>query len=207
MNATMDIQALVKARKEQLNAARPQSVLEKAYVANYIKTESLNKLKALHQACSEIIAAAPVYDRIAKEDRKWKPQATYGYGEEMQLLSGLISGIRYSAAVHKDLLQEETGLDDATIEMFLTALGQTPYYSSKANVVVEGTPLDLEALQGVLMLIEDTLGIVIDKSALTPARVQAENAKARMRAEVLIAEQAVTERQSAMAFTIDTTKA
>lgn len=159
-----------------------------ARVQARLKTEATDKLNLLDTACSEIVASMPIYSARTKENRKWNPSKQYGMGNQIALLTGLLSGIQYAAFEHKAQMLALTGLSEDLIEDTLAAFGNTAYYSSNYNVVVDATPANPTALASYLLLVEDALGVTLDKASVNPTSVAHRFTAARLKAETKKAE-------------------
>lgn len=158
-----------------------------ALVQQALREDATTKLKDLYDQCAAIIATVEVYNKVLKKVRTWNPSKRFGYGNQFADLFGLLTGIQYSVQEHKDMLLAATGLSADLIERTIAATGTLPYYSPTHNVLVEGTPTNVEELVTCVQLLEHSLGITIDKSLLTQvianrqfevAQVKAEGAKA-----------------------------
>lgn len=134
-------------------------------------------------AAKEVIVSAPVHDPRTRQDKEWNGRPTYGLGKDVQLLHELCSGMLYSVDQHKTVMQELTGLNMDTVEQFLTALGNTAYYSGPYNVVIDEVPYNLEAIKSTAMLLGEQLGLVIDTSAITEQSMNKRFTSARLQAE------------------------
>lgn len=154
-----------------------------ARVQARLKDEASDKLAVLDTACAEIIASMPVYSARTKENRKWNPSRQYGMGSQIATLTGLLSGIQYSASEHKAQMLALTGLSENLIEDTLAAFGNTAYYSSNYNVVVDEAAYNEAALTTLLLMVEDALDITLDKTLLTSDALHNRFTIARLRAE------------------------
>lgn len=154
-----------------------------ARVQARLKDEASDKLAILDTACAEIIASMPVYSSRTKENRKWNPSRQYGMGSQIATLTGLLSGIQYSASEHKAQMLALTGLSENLIEDTLAAFGNTSYYSSNYNVVVDEAAYNEAALTALLLMVEDALDITLDKTLLTSDALHNRFTLARLRAE------------------------
>ncbi|MHB8098054.1 MAG: hypothetical protein ACYDD5_00510 [Sulfuricurvum sp.] len=154
-----------------------------ARVQARLKDEASDKLAILDTACAEIITSMPVYSSRTKENRKWNPSRQYGMGSQIATLTGLLSGIQYSASEHKAQMLALTGLSENLIEDTLAAFGNTSYYSSNYNVVVDEAAYNEAALTALLLMVEDALDITLDKTLLTSDALHNRFTLARLRAE------------------------
>lgn len=143
--------------------------LQTARVHASIKKDTTSKLEKLDAMCAEVVTAMPIFNKTTKENRKWNPSRSYGLGNQLAILTGILSGIQYSANEHKVQMLAITGLDADIIESTLEAFGSPAYYSKNYGVVVEEVPYDLPTIEANLAIIEDALDINLDKSRLTAA--------------------------------------
>lgn len=166
--------------------------MTQARVKALIVRETSDKLKALDATCTEIVASMPIHNAKTKEDRKWNPSRQYGLGNNIQLLTGVLSGIQYSAVAHKEQMLALTGLDEDLIEQVLEAFGSTAYYSKNYNVVVDESTYDLEELTGALALVAEALDIQLDTSRLTDKVMDSRFEVARVKADLALAQAEIT---------------
>jgi hypothetical protein len=125
----------------------------------------------------------PSYNNKTRENRKWMPSRQYGLGNQITALTGLLSGIQYSATVHKPYLLAATGLSEDLIESTLEALGTTAYYSTNYNAIIVGTDYNLATLNNNLQVIESILDITLDKSKINEATLSNRMLVAQLKAE------------------------
>lgn len=189
--------------KETLKTQRPAAVVQRAYVNMYLKNETISKLTDLESACADIVKMMPVMDKVAREQRKWKPNRIWRLGLEVERLSGLMFGIKYAALEHKYAMLEATGLTEAFVDEMVEAMGQQPYYSTKTAQVVEGTPFDIAKFKECIILLEDQYNIQIDVNQVTQAKIDVYNAAARTAAETLKQQTENTARTAAQVIKLD----
>lgn len=166
----------------KLNLLNNES-LQLAKVRAQLVTSATDKLKELDTACSEIVSSMPIFSAKTRENRKWNPSRQYGLGNQIALVTGILSGIQYSAAEHKSQMLAYTGLNEDLVEQTLEAFGNLPYYSKNFDMVVEGSDYDLDTLHENLSLIEDLLDVQLDKSKLTDKTMSTRKEVALYRAE------------------------
>ena len=162
---------------------------QNALVNQKIREESTSKLAALEAMCESIVNDNPIYSKTLKKDRTWNPSRIYGYGNQVATLSGILSGIQYSVSEHSALMLAATGLTADLVEATLEAFGNLPYYSSNYGTVVDGKLMNVELVRDNLDLIAYSLGIQIDKSAITQQQADRLYASAQAKAEKAQAEQ------------------
>lgn len=154
-----------------------------ALLQQALREETTNKLEGMLQQCEMIVDSNPVYSAVMKQNRKWNPSKRYGLGNQMALLSGLISGITYSVDEHSSMMLVLTGLSKDLNESFLNNLGNLPYYSKNYNQIVEGSHSDVNNLLNCINLIENIMGINIDKSLITQQNLDRQYDVALVKAE------------------------
>lgn len=190
---------LLKTKKQEaLTAAREKAEIKaidakikllgnEAYMANQVRLEkdqaTMDKLLELEMQCEVVINDMPIHNTKTKETRKWNPSRQYGMGSHMDVLTGILSGIQYSAAAHKEQLLTVTGLPSVLIENTLRALGNTAFYSRNYSTIVEEVPYNMDELTTYLDVIQDILGIELDLSQVTEATLSHRFETARLRAE------------------------
>lgn len=174
----------------QLNMAiaRTNDTAVMARVHAEIKREASDKLALLNATCDQIVSELPIYSVRTRENRKWNPSRQYGYGNQIAMITGLLSGIQYSATDHKLQMLALTNLDEDLIEATLAAFGNTAYYSANYHTVVDEVPFNVPAILANLDLVEEALGITLDKSAINESTMRSHFTKARLTAEKKMAE-------------------
>lgn len=172
--------------EESILQAKLSLYTSESYVAAQAKvarlTATADKLKETTAVCEQIVSEMPVYNEKTRENRKFNATRIYGYGNQIANLTGLISGIRYSASAHKAQMLAYTGLDEDTIDTFIDAFGSPKYYNKNYAEVVEETPADLDTILELLPVMEATLDVIIDKSGLTQKAIDKKFELARLRA-------------------------
>lgn len=168
------------------------TTLQAAAANASISETTTTRLKTIEASCEAIVASMPVYNSKTRENRKWTPRREYGLGLHIQALSGILSGIQYSTAQHKQqLLALIPGISEDLIESTLEAFGQTSYYSRNYNIIVPEVPANLTKLLTNLDLIESSINksnldpakaISLDLSRLTPQFVEHKFELARLKA-------------------------
>lgn len=182
------IEAKIKAAKEAAEISLlTNEVFQEAQVNQALRDMATDKLNELTNLCTSIVDENPIVSKVLKTKRIFKPNVRYGFGNQMVLLSGLLSGIQFSVQEHAQLMYQITGLTPDLVESTLQHLGQLPYYSPNYNEIVPGSKGDAEKLYQNILLIESILGITIDKSLIKQdvmdrlhqiAQVKAEKAQA-----------------------------
>ena len=192
MNNIEALKAQAKATIEaKLKAAREKAELEllmndkfqDAMVNQQIREEATARLSSLNAQCEAIVSGMEVYSKTLRKVRTWNPSKRYGYGNQFAELSGLLNGIQYSVQEHSDQMLAVTGLSKDLIERTLNALGQLPYYNTNHNVLVDGIPTNAVELYQCVQLIEQKLGVMLDKSYITQANADRQFNNALIRAE------------------------
>ena len=165
---------------------------QQARIAAVLRQEATDKLEELNNVCATIVDSNQVYSQAQKQVRTWKPSKRYGFGNQFAELIGLLNGIQYSVSEHSNLMLAATGLNKDLIETTLSALGTNTYYSVNNSVIVQGQPVQLEDLINGIQLIEQCLGVSIDKSKLTQEQFDLQERIATAKAEQAEAEMALT---------------
>jgi hypothetical protein len=183
------------ARAEKTEAKRLALLDNDSYVddllADEIKEETNQKLTSLIENMEDIVASMPVYDSRTRENRKFKAMGEYGLGTEFSKITGLLSGIQYSAKAHKDQMLAETGLSEVLIESTLDALGRRSYYSQNNATIVTAVPANVGRLKTLINRVADKLGVELDDSYLNQASFDTLEERALLKAQKQEAEDQV----------------
>lgn len=158
--------------------------------ARRLTSEALTDIDA---KCEAVVASMPIHSTRTKENRKWNPSRMYGFGEQFAQLTGILSGMQYSASEHKALMMKQTGIDAVLIESILESLGSMAYYSTNYGVVVDEVPFNYDNLMMYLQLLEIRLGITLDRTTLTKDNFSDKFNTARLKAEKAKGEADLTE--------------
>lgn len=161
---------------------------QEAFMGQRLRQEATDKLVELGNLCEAVVTEMEIYSKTLKKARTWNASKRYGFGNQFAELSGLLGGIQYSVQEHAVQMLELTGLSSDLIERTLNAMGNLPYYSVNNNVLVEGTPTNVEELITCVQLLEYQLGIQIDKSLITQAVADRQYYMAEVKAEAALAE-------------------
>lgn len=148
-----------------------------------MREEVTTQLESWTAQCRAIVEDNPINSVTLRQVRKFNPSKRYGLGNQMAELTGLLSGIQYSAAEHSETMRAVVGIGKDLIESTLEALGSLPYYSANYDEVVEGTVGNAEALLDCVHLIELATGLNIDTSQITQAKLQQQHNTAYVKAE------------------------
>lgn len=167
-----------------------------------ITAATSDKLREIEIACESIVSEMPIYSAKTRENRKWNPSRQYGMGNQIAALTGILSGIQYSAMDHRVQMLAYTGLNEDLIEATLEAFGNTAYYSKNHDIVINEVPYSLEGIQNALMLIEEVLDVSLDKSKVTSNVLRSKFEVARLKATADAEEAHVTQELSNQVITL-----
>lgn len=167
--------------------------LQDAQVRVAITAEASTRLSNLELELESLVSSTPVYNKKTRENRKWTPSRQYGLGNHVQLMSGILSGILYSATEHKSLMLAHTGLDVDIIEETLDAFGSTAYYSENYQEIVPEKPANAAVLKQNLAIIADKLDVNVNLDSINDKAMANRFEIARMRAEKARDEVALTD--------------
>lgn len=192
-----DLQAKLDAAKAKAKAEAQQSIIsarialldDQTYLntlasieVTTIKTDTINNMiKACEQVCTEV----PVYNKSTRQERKWAGRYNFEFGNDIQLLYRLATGIMYSVTEHKQLMLAVTSLDLVAIESFVQSMGSPAYYSTQYNTVVESVPYNSSLAKAYATVLGAQLGLVLDTSTLSEDRFDKYFRKEQQRAELL----------------------
>ena len=175
----------------QLSLLESESFLD-AQAKAELRKQTTDKLTHFNTLCSTIVSDNPIQNVRARTTRTWNPSKQYGLGNHIAELTGLLSGIQYSVAEHSESMYAAIPLNSDLVESTLNAFGSLPYYSANYDMVIDGTPANLDEILANVALIEAQLGICIDKSHLTQANLDRRYASALARANAEQAEAQLT---------------
>jgi rubrerythrin len=167
MTLTQAKKNTLKKIKAKQAKAQEKNLRNDSYVTRLLVKDSIETLKSSIEQCKDIVDSMPVYDTKSRQNRTFNPRSEYRLGKQFELLSGLLTGVQYSAREHKDQMLEVLGLNELTIELALDAMGSRTYYSKNYQEIVDGTPAEVTTLVDELQEVADALGIVLDDSKLT----------------------------------------
>lgn len=168
------------ARLEAIIKLESNPVLLNAKVNLAMKEEQTQSLQRLVDECAGIIANVPIYNAKTRTQRIWAGNHRYNYGQQIDLLYQLATGILYACQEHKQLLLAHVPVNLETLEQFVQAFGTPSYYSRNYHVIVEAKPANLEALRALTEVLQSQLSVVLDTSALTEKNIEAEFVRAEM---------------------------
>lgn len=176
----------------QMESARLDSILTgdlaTLMAKQAMETENSNKLRAVEMTCSGIVENAPIFDKTARENKKWRPSKVFGLGPQIGQLYSIISGIQYSAGAHKTLmLAQYSGLTEDLIEKTLDAFGQPAYFSKYGSIVPQKN-YDFTIMEQCVNLLEEALDVTINKDKFTAETMKQIFDSARLTAETKDAE-------------------
>ena len=153
-------------------------ILLDAKVNLAMKEEQTQSLQRLVDECAGIIASVPIHNTKTRTQRIWAGNHRYNYGQQIDLLYQLATGILYACQEHKQLLLAHVPVNLETLEQFVQAFGTPSYYSRNYHTIVEAKPANLEALQALTEVLQSQLSVVLDTSALTEKNIEAEFVRA-----------------------------
>lgn len=166
--------------------------LQDAMVRQQLKEDTTKRLEDLFMQCESIVEGNPVMNAKTKQVRTFNASRRYGLGNQITLVSGLLTGILYSVQEHKDMMLAVTGLTADLVESAVEAFGSLPYYSENYSVVVEGVPADADVLKNTLELVATSLDVELDLSKLTQATLDKQYQVAQVKAEAAMEEAKLT---------------
>lgn len=146
-------------------------------------SEQTEKLQNLVNECEGIVASVPVYNQKTRTNRQWAGSHKYNYGNQIDLMYQLATGILYACAEHKQLLLAHTGLNVELLEQVVKAFGTPTYYSRNYNTIVKEKPFDVALAKSTINIMQSILGVVIDTSSLATHNFVEEFNKAKITAK------------------------
>lgn len=189
-------EALNKLKQEALEAAEANKynaiisgTLGKVIAARAVGEHALKVLKDIEMSAIAIVENTPIMNKATREMREFKPSRIYGYGTHIEVLTGILSGIQYSAIQHKMLiLAEHPTLTESLISDTLEAFGSPAFFSEKYCTVVEERPFDYAKARELVEIIALNLGITLDLSSFSEQAMTRVFEAAKLKAETLAAE-------------------
>lgn len=168
--------------KHDVEVAKLQATLElessedlfQAKVRQRAIAEQTQYLQKLVDECAAIVASTPVFNNKTRANRVWAGSRKFNYGTQVDLMYQLATGILFSCAEHKQLLLAHTKLDLQLLEDIVEAFGTPTYYSRNYNTIVEAKPYDVERVKASINVMQSSLGVVVDTSALTESKFKEE---------------------------------
>lgn len=157
-----------------------------------LQGEAFSALQNLISTCSALVAATPVYSQKRAQEYAFNGAKDYRFGEAINLIYQLVTGIKYSTMVHKPELLAATGLDALLVESVSEAFGQLPYYSTNHGIIIEGKKANAQDLKGQLALLGEALDIVIDTSSITQQAIDTSHTVALVKADTMLKEVALS---------------
>lgn len=150
-----------------------------------VKQTTTDRLNELALACETIVKDMPITSTKTREIRKWRATPMYGFGNDVAKVIGLLTGIQYSAAAHKEHMLSYTGLTESLIESTLEAIGSLPYYNVNTLTMVEGTEMNVELAKELLNLVAQDLAVTLDTTKLNRTTAGIVRQSAKLNAERL----------------------
>jgi hypothetical protein len=176
-------------------ALNSNSTLLDAKAKLMITEEDTKKLGNLINECSEIISSTPVINKKTRSNRKWAGQHRYGFGNQIDQMYEIATGLIYSCQEHKDILLAHTGLNIELLTQFVEAFGNPTYYSVNNNVVIPEVPANLAEVKSTLLMLQVELDVIINTSKLTANNLELESVTAETKAskDFALSEEAINE--------------
>jgi len=163
-------------------ALESSEVLFESKVKLAVSSQNTDKLQSLIDICSGIIDETPVQNSKTRTLREWAGSKRFAFGNQINLMYQLATGIMYSANEHKQLLLAHTQLDMELIEQLVEAFGSPAYYSRNHNALVDAKPYNIEAVDSAVAVMQSSLGVVVDVTKLTTANFSLEFGKGEIKA-------------------------
>jgi hypothetical protein len=159
------------------------------------KTDVKATLQQLIEDCSAIVAKDPLKKNNGDTgNREFKPSYNFTFGDQLSLVAGLMTGIKYSVAQHRVQLLAHTGLDEQLVSDLADSFGISARYDKTNHVVLPGIEADVDTLISLIPLVEQTLLIELDKKKLSHEAYAVEKANALSRANRQFNEQEASRR-------------
>lgn len=141
------------------------------------------RLTVLDRLCENVTTEMPIFNSKTRENRKWRPSKVYNLGKHVELITGLCSGIQYSAAEHKMQMLSGTGISADLVDDVVNSMGSPAYYNKNYDIVMEEKPYNFDKLNRSLKLIADKLDLDVDLSMFTEETMKARFESARVSAD------------------------
>ena len=155
-------------------ALESSEVLFQSRVKLAASSQNTKTLQTLVDQCSAMIDEIPVQNSKTRTVRKWVGVRRFAFGNQINIMHQLVTGILYSCAEHKQLLLEHTKLDLELLEQFTEAFGSPAYYNRNFNTLVEAKDYNVDNVMAAVSVMQSSLGVIVDTSQLTPANFSME---------------------------------
>lgn len=172
--------AMMQARIDLVTSEAFQALRARQFTEDFIVKsleDSINK-------CKYIVESTPVQDIKRRKLKEWNGRPVYGLGKQLELLHNLCTGIVYAVDQHKLPMLALTPINVLEAERFLSALGNTAYYSATYSTIVEEKPYDVAQIKNSATLLAESLGITVDTSMVTDKYMSERFAAARAKADL-----------------------
>jgi hypothetical protein len=118
------------------------------------KTDVKATLQQLIEDCSAIVAKDPLKKNNGDTgNREFKPSYNFTFGDQLSLVAGLMTGIKYSVAQHRVQLLAHTGLDEQLVSDLADSFGISARYDKTNHVVLPGIEADVDTLISLIPLV------------------------------------------------------
>lgn len=142
-----------------------------------------DRLTTLDSLCERVTTEMPIFNSRTRENRKWRPSKVYNLGKHVELITGLCSGIQYSAAEHKVQMLAGTGISADLVDDVVNSMGSPAYYNKNYDIVMDEKPYNFDKLNRSLKLIANKLDLDADFSMFTEDTMKARFEAARVNAD------------------------
>jgi hypothetical protein len=160
----------------------PNSV--EAQASLQAKADVKATLQALLEDCAAIVSKDPVKKTNGDTgNREFRPSYNYTFGDQLSLVAGLVTGIKYSVAQHRTQLLAHVGLDEQLVSDLADAFGISARYDKTNHAILPGVEADVDTLISLVPLVEQALLIELDKKKLSHQAYASEKANAMSRAQ------------------------
>lgn len=178
----------LKARAQAAQEAQQLAKLDdpkyqERFIAQAIKDNSFNRLQAIELTFKSIVELNPIKRTGSETARVWRNRYIYGVGDDVRILLNLLSGYRYAASEHKQLMLVELPISETLAGDVLDSLGTFSYFNTTYTTIVKGEKGDAAKVCELLDIIAAQLGLTLDLSKLTQANLDKIEAKAYATAE------------------------
>lgn len=185
-----EVQALVEANKAKLQEKIERNKLEaliklesnetllEAKAKLQLAAENTDKLQSLIEQCKFVIQDMPIINNKTRENRIWQGNHRYIYGQQVDSIYELCTGIMYSCPEHKELMLAATGLSMSEINSLIESFGNPAYFSNVQTKYIESVPASLDNMLVALGVIQSTLGTTVNTNKVTEQTIELEFVRA-----------------------------
>lgn len=146
------------------------------------KDSQTTKLKFMIEQLSSLYLTVPSY--VEGKVREARPSRFFNQGEQIDLLTQLVSLVLYAPKEHRNLLVSIVPtISQSVMEQFLASQGRSSYVPRESLEAVEEVPYNYPKLVESVQLLSAMLDVVVDTTEMSERRLAEDFTRARNKAE------------------------